>query len=201
MKLNFLLFICLLQICCKKEQGSLATMSKSPSPYTQQYPQLDHLFKKHPTYIASSFDFPVGKPDAKGYYNAQHFGENAHLGEDWNGIKGGNSDLGDPIYAIANGYVSFAQDIGGGWGHVIRIIHQYKGSYYESVYAHCHTIAVKKGDLLHKGTPIGTIGNAHGKYYAHLHLEIRNHIFMDIGQGYSNDTKGYIHPTNFINSN
>ena len=61
--------------------------------------------------IANHFDFPVGKPDAKGYYNAQAFGKNNHLGDDWNAVTGGNSDLGDPIYAIANGKVTFAEDI------------------------------------------------------------------------------------------
>ncbi|WP_240642318.1 hypothetical protein [Nonlabens xiamenensis] len=32
--------------------------------------------------LALSFDFPVGKPEAKGYYNAQAFGVNDHLGDD-----------------------------------------------------------------------------------------------------------------------
>jgi len=71
--------------------------------------------------VANQFDYPVGKPDAKGYYNAQKFGVNLHLGEDWNAVTGGNSDLGDPIFSIANGFVDFAEDVGGGWGNVIRI--------------------------------------------------------------------------------
>ncbi len=29
--------------------------------------------------LSDAFDFPVGKPDAKKYYNAQKFGKNAHL--------------------------------------------------------------------------------------------------------------------------
>ena len=69
--------------------------------------------------FTNGFDFPVGKPDATAYYNAQGFTENGHLGEDWNGIGGGNTDLGDPIYAVANGYVSFSENVNGGWGNVI----------------------------------------------------------------------------------
>src|SRR5690554_7245335 len=92
-------------------------------------------------YITNGFDFPVGKPNAKNYYNAQAFGENYHLGDDWNGNGGGNTDLGDPIYAIANGYVISAKDIRGGWGNVIRIIHVLSnGEIYESIYAHCNEI-------------------------------------------------------------
>ena len=73
--------------------------------------------------IASSFDMPVGVPNSKGYYNAQPFGKNNHLGDDWNGTGGGNSDLGDPIYAIANGKITFSHNIAGGWGNVIKICH------------------------------------------------------------------------------
>ncbi|WP_299440542.1 M23 family metallopeptidase [uncultured Aquimarina sp.] len=162
------------------------------------YARYDSLFNKHKEFIVTDFDFPVGKPNATGYYNAQKFKENNHLGDDWNGVGGGNSDLGDAIYSIANGYVSFAEDIGGGWGNVIRIIHKYKGNYYESVYAHCQSIKVKEGDFLKKGTLIATIGNANGQYLAHLHLELRDDIFMSIGGGYSENTKGYLDPTKFI---
>ena len=74
-------------------------------------------------YISDGFDFPVEKPIAKGYYDAQPFGKNNHLGSDWNGIGGGDTDLGDAIYATANGYVNFVGDLRGGWGKVIRITH------------------------------------------------------------------------------
>lgn len=161
----------------------------------------DSIFETNPKFIARSFDFPVGKPNGSGYYNAQGFGKNNHLGDDWNGTGGGNTDLGDPIYAIANGYVSFADDIGGGWGNVIRIIHYYQNTYYESVYAHCQHLNITKGSLIKKGQLIGKIGNANGLYYAHLHLEIRDNIFMDIGGGYSEDTSGYLDPSQFIKNN
>ncbi len=166
-----------------------------------KYHKYDSLFKSHPELIANNFDFPIGKPNAKGYYNAQKFRQNNHLGDDWNGVHGGNTDLGDSIYTIANGYVSFSEDIGGGWGNVIRIIHKFKNHYYESVYAHCNTIKVKKGDFIKRGTLIGTIGNANGIYLAHLHLEIRDNIFMGIGVGYAEDASGYLDPTKFIKNN
>ena len=166
----------------------------SNSPY-------DALFAQNAGYTATRFDFPVGKPDAKGYYNAQRFGKNTHLGDDWNGRGGGNTDFGDPVYAIANGYVSAAADLGGGWGNVIRIVHKSPGTrwrYVESLYAHCDRIEVKKGDWVRRGARIGTIGDNHGQYYAHLHLEIRHTPDLPLGGGYGRDTSGYLDPSWFI---
>ena len=151
--------------------------------------------------FTNGFDFPVGKPNAQGYYNAQKFTVNNHLGDDWNGTGGGNSDLGDPIYSIANGYVSFAENVHGGWGKVIRIVHYIsKEKKVESLYAHCQNMYINKGDYVSKGQQIGTIGNNDGMYLAHLHFEIRDKLNLPIGPGYSDDTRGYLDPTVFINS-
>lgn len=161
------------------------------------------LFAQHPTYCSDGFDFPVGPPSAKGYYNAQGFGKNYHLGDDWNGVGGGNSDLGDPIHVIANGYVVEASENGLGWGNVIRVIHyiKEKDQLVESLYAHCDTMLVKSGTWVKRGEKIGTIGNAHGTYWAHLHLELRTTVDMDLGGGYSEETKGFTDPTAFIKAN
>lgn len=155
-------------------------------------------------FIADGFDFPVGKPDGNGYYNAQPFQENHHLGEDWNGKGGGNTDFGDTVYAIGNGYVSFASDAGTGWGNVVRIIHRLNNDtlpVIESLYAHCHEMKVNAGDFVKRGQAIGTIGNADGRYLAHLHFELRSQINMELGGGYSSDTQGFLNPTDFISAN
>jgi len=130
------------------------------------------------------FDFPVGAPDAKGYYNAQKFGQNNHLGDDWNGVGGGNSDLGDTIFATANGVCSEAVNFYGGWGKVIRIQHQTNSfEKYESLYAHMQSILVQKGDTIYRGQPIGAMGTAEGVYLAHLHFEIRDRWNHKLGGG------------------
>ena len=59
---------------------------------------------------------------------------------------------------------------------------------------------MSEGQEVSKGIKIGTIGNADGIYLAHLHLEIRDKINMDMGGGYSENTKGYLDPTLFINT-
>jgi murein DD-endopeptidase MepM/ murein hydrolase activator NlpD len=148
------------------------------------------------------FDFPVGKPDANGFYDAQPFTENNHLGSDWNGVKGGNTDLGEPVYAAADGVVSFAEEVGGGWGKVVRVTScvqgQEKNSEVEALYAHFDTITVKSGQRLTRGEQIGTIGTANGQYLAHLHFEVRERPGLPIGGGYSEDTTGYLDPTKFV---
>ena len=155
------------------------------------------LFTKNPQYIADGFDFPVGAPDAQGYRDAQPFGENNHSGEDWNGKNGGDTDLGDPIYAIANGWVSEAENQGGGWCNVMRIIHLNDGSLIESLYAHNEIMLKKKGDWVYRGEQIATIGKC-ANYYAHLHFELRTTPGLPLGNGYSSQLEGFVSPTTYI---
>jgi len=151
--------------------------------------------------LADGFDYPVGSGTAKDYYDAQPFLKNNHLGSDWNSVKGGNSDLGSKIHSIGHGIVSESKDYGGGWGKVIRVLHFYDGWFYESLYAHCKDMHVKKGDFIKRGEVIGTIGNVNGKYLAHLHFEIRKKLFLPLGKGYGKDISGHVNPTQFIKHN
>ncbi|MGK0387630.1 MAG: murein DD-endopeptidase MepM/ murein hydrolase activator NlpD [Maribacter sp.] len=157
-------------------------------------------------YISDGFDYPVGIPDGKGYYNAQAFTKNYHLGDDWNGVGGGDSDYGDHFHAVSHGYVTFTGDLErrSGWGKVIRILHKMDNhplEYVESLYAHCSDMKVKEGDYVKKGQIVGAIGNADGLYKSHLHFEVRDNIFMGIGAGYSSYFDGYLNPTMFIDAN
>jgi hypothetical protein len=75
---------------------------------------------------AARFDFPLGSENGAMAYNAQRFTENHHLGDDLNGIGGEDSDLGDPIYAVADGLVLLARDGGSGLGeycHCVACLH------------------------------------------------------------------------------
>ncbi|MFK7972357.1 MAG: M23 family metallopeptidase [Bacteroidia bacterium] len=154
---------------------------------------------------ADGFDFPVGPPSAKGYYNAQPFGKNFHLGDDWNGVGGGNTDMGDSVFCIAHGVVLEAENLGGGWGNVLRIGHRMpsgnKFKAVESLYAHLLDFSVQPGDTLRRGDFVGRIGNANGQYLAHLHLEIRDTVGQELGGGYSQHIQGYLDPTMFIKKN
>jgi murein DD-endopeptidase MepM/ murein hydrolase activator NlpD len=191
MKIQFFLLLMLLMGCYSHEKNTRQIETENQTKLSVNDDTIQ---------FTNGFDFPVGKPDATAYYNAQSFTENGHLGEDWNGIGGGNTDLGDPIYAVANGYVSFSENVNGGWGNVIRIIHFIDSNkQVESLYAHCDKRLVQEGEFVRKGTQIGTIGTNDGQYFAHLHFELRNIVNLPIGGGYSSNTEGYLDPTTFIN--
>lgn len=187
----------------------LAHSERLDTNANQQFPHIsdrlfDSIFHFNPQYVADGFDFPVGKPDAVDYYLARKFGQKRHLGEDWNGKGGGNTDLGDPVYSTANGLVTFVDDICCGWGKVIRVAHRMPGQqqykYVESIYAHLKDVHVKTGDFVNRGDQIGSIGTANGKYAAHLHLELRDFVNMALGPGYSDDQFGFLDPSSFINT-
>jgi murein DD-endopeptidase MepM/ murein hydrolase activator NlpD len=200
-RLRFLLFLSflMLQHSCAAQPEKVEEVVEKTITVSEKY---QTIFDKNPDYLSDGFDFPVGKPNGSGYYNAQGFGgKRHHLGDDWNGNEGGNNDLGHPIFAVSNGIVSEAFDRKGGWGKIVRIVHAHNGKFYESFYAHCNEMTVKKGDLIKRGQKIATIGNNDGMYLAHLHFEIRSEPDMPTGGGYSRDNTGYLDPTVFIKSN
>jgi hypothetical protein len=152
--------------------------------------------------IAARFDFPLGSENGAMAYNAQRFTENHHLGDDLNGIGGENSDLGDPIYAVGDGRVLLGREVGAGWGNVIILLHAYNENgerkYVQSYYAHLESILVHTGEDVRRGQKIATVGTAGGRYFAHLHFEMREFITPFIGPGYRADTRGWLDPTAFI---
>jgi murein DD-endopeptidase MepM/ murein hydrolase activator NlpD len=151
---------------------------------------------------AARFDFPIGSENGAFAYNAQPFTDNRHLGDDLNGIGGENSDLGDPVFAVADGTVVFADEAGPGWGNVIIVLHAYDEDgtrkFVESYYGHVETIMVERKQPVHRGQQIATIGTAEGRYWAHLHFEMREFTTPFIGPGYREDTTGWINPSAFI---
>lgn len=153
--------------------------------------------------VADSFGLPVGIENGKRYYKARGFRPNGHLGEDWNGVAGGDTDLGDPVHATANGLVVYAQDFRAGWGNVVIIRHAYneRGDtrFVDSLYGHLDRIAVREGQRIERGARVGTIGTGHGRYPAHLHFEMRKNIQIGMFRSrFPRDFSAYHDPTQFI---
>lgn len=156
--------------------------------------------------LADGFDFPVGKPDAAGYHKARGYFPNGHLGEDWNGNGGGDTDLGAPIYACARGVVILSANIGVGWGNCILVRHVYREpdgrvAMVDSLYAHLHQRVVKLHDLVEKGQLVGTMGGNNGMYFVHLHFEMRKNLRVGMNRSqFPRDNSVYYSPTAFINA-
>ncbi len=156
--------------------------------------------------LADGFDYPVGKPDANGYHKARGYSANGHMGEDWNGNGGGDTDLNDPIYSTARGIVVVSEDVKVGWGNCIIVRHAYRDStgkiqMVDSQYGHLEKRIASVGDIVERGQVIGLMGGNHGMYPVHLHFEMRKnlHIGMNRGQ-FARDDTNYYSPSAFIAS-
>lgn len=168
--------------------------------------------------IATRFEHPLGNGvltqtrfDSDGYYVATKHGQalsggGYHLGEDWNGDGGGNTDLGDPIHAAANGRVVYAGNAGGAWGNVVILQHTLpNGSIVSSLYGHLDSITVRYGQSVAIGQNIGEIGATGNATTAHLHFSIYLGAQTQPGAGQTTapdpDThgSGYVDPTWYIN--
>ena len=156
--------------------------------------------------LADGFDFPVGKPDAEGYYKSRGFWPNGHLGEDWNGRGGGDSDLGDPIYSMGRGIVVLSENVGVGWGNCVIVRHAYRDEsgkieMVDSLYGHLQQRNVKLHQAVERGQQVGTMGSNNGMYYVHLHFEIRKNLRIGMNRSqFARDYSNYYSPTQFINA-
>lgn len=158
--------------------------------------------------VAKTFAYPIGKSetvtqkkDKDDWYNALDFGENDHLGEDWNKNTGGNTDCGEPVYAAAYGTIAYAADAGPGWGNVVIIEHTLpSGKKVQTLYGHMQEILKSTGEVRSR-EQIGKIGNANGRYFCHLHFELRTEecpMWNKAGNGYAAERKGWLDPSDFI---
>ena len=141
---------------------------------------------------AARFDPPLGSEQGALVYNAQKFFEmndsrgGHHTGDDLNGIGGANTDLGDPVFAVADGLVVFAGEPSPDWGKVVVIAHLAPdGTPMQSMVAHLDRIDAKQDALVWRGEKIGTVGTAGGRYPAHLHFEMLASDGIDLGAGYA----------------
>lgn len=123
--------------------------------------------------------YPTGLSEEdfkKNWYIAQGFGVGTsygfHEGPDINLKTGGNTDLGQPLYAVGDGkivYYHSASHPTNGFGlHMVLEVETKLGKRWFH-YCHCQTITnslkrVKEGEV------IGTLGKSGGQQFAHLHF-------------------------------
>src|SRR3989344_3025819 len=159
--------------------------------------------------VAMDFSLPV-RP-ASGYYNASPFlalyKNKLHMGEDWNGNKGGSTDYGKPVYPMAAGKVVKVLDPiqKGSVGKVVVIKHLLPDNQVVySYYFHLSKILVKINELVFPAKPLGKIGDANSYYAgaAHLHFELRR-VNQTMSSNYSPTltiatVRKYLDPSLFI---
>ena len=150
---------------------------------------------------ADEFDTPLRPPDGQGAFVTLPFGVEGHLGEDWTVAKG-DAGLGEPVYSVADGWVSVAQDFENAWGKVAFVCYRLPSGrwppFVEVMYAQLQSLKVNPGQLVKRGEEIGTMGNANGTYKAHLHWEVRQTVGKGIGAGFDTKNDGWLEPSAFI---
>ncbi|MBT8037561.1 MAG: M23 family metallopeptidase [Verrucomicrobiae bacterium] len=169
----------------------LPSPSETTAPFDPRFIQLT-AFERATIPTATRMAPPMGTEAAGLTYNAQPFWSlntqrgGHHTGDDINGIGGMNTDLDDPVYAIANGLVVYRGQPSPGWGKTLILAHRTpQGQILLSMYSHLHQNNSPYGDLVHLGETIGTVGTANLNYLAHLHLEMRDSTGIYIGPGYN----------------
>jgi hypothetical protein len=99
-----------------------------------------------------------------------------HTGVDLNLTLTNNydADARAPVYAVANGVVTFADRVSNStWGNLVVIDHTLPdGKVVFSRYGHVETMLVKRGDQVKIGQQIATVGNSFGRFAYHLHFDI-----------------------------
>lgn len=98
----------------------------------------------------------------------------SEYGERWGKTHKGldlAAELGEPVYAIADGEVIYAGNGLRGYGNVIILRHDRNLS---SLYAHNNELKVKQGDLVKQGTQIAILGSTGHSTGPHVHFEIRD---------------------------
>jgi murein DD-endopeptidase MepM/ murein hydrolase activator NlpD len=98
----------------------------------------------------------------------------SEFGERWGKVHKGMdmaADVGEPVFAIADGEVIYAGDGLRGYGNVVILRHDKKTS---SLYAHNSELKVKQGDVVKQGTLIALLGSTGHSTGPHVHFEIRD---------------------------
>ena len=109
------------------------------------------------------------------YYNLPSGSAAYHTGADLNNNRPyWDADAGSPVFAIANGTVTFAELVPTGtWGRLAVIRHeQPDGKIVHSRYGHLATLNVHAGQSVLIGDLIGTVGGKEWNLPNHLHFDI-----------------------------
>jgi murein DD-endopeptidase MepM/ murein hydrolase activator NlpD len=160
--------------------------------------------------VADEFDTPLRPPDGAGAVISFPFQEKGNLGESWTTAKG-DAALGEPVYSVADGWVSVSQDFANAFGKAVFICYRLPEGrwppFVEVMYAELDSIDVRAGQFVKRGQRIGAVGNAGGTYSvasgaagASLRWEVRQTVGMGLGPGFEANASGWLGPSDFISA-
>jgi murein DD-endopeptidase MepM/ murein hydrolase activator NlpD len=141
---------------------SLSEASVQTTPWTTQTQVTATPSDNSPAVTAEQFQWPTNQREISGW-TYHDPGNPGHIGLDIGAEKW------DPIVAVADGKVVFA-DWAGGYGNLVILDHT---DGWRSYYAHLTQIAVDIGQAVRQGETLGGAGTTGHSTGTHLHFELR----------------------------
>jgi len=147
----------------------LSRLEREVELQKKSYEEIAKRYEYNKTFF---MHLPAIKPCA-GEYSLRGYGMRIHpvLGV-WRMHEGLDiiTDVGTPVYATADGTVSFAGRTASGYGAVVEIDHGYG---YTTLYAHLSQVRVRSGQKVKRGELIARSGRSGLVSGPHLHYEVR----------------------------
>ncbi len=138
----------------EKSYVAVEALVKDKATMLAHTPAIQPVHNRDLNRIASGFGIRIDP-----IYKTQKF----HQGLDFTAPQG------TPIYATANGRVSFAGNKGNGYGNYVTIDHGYG---YQTLYGHMVRVKVPTGKFVKRGEIIGWVGNTGKSTGPHCHYEV-----------------------------
>lgn len=138
----------------RQSYDTLQRLVASKEQMLASIPAIQPISDKNLDYVASGFGYRIDP-----IYKTPKM----HTGLDF------AAPIGTPIYATANGRVTFTGFEEGGYGNHIIVNHGYG---YETLYGHMVRIKAKRGAVVKRGEILGWVGNTGKSTGPHLHYEV-----------------------------
>jgi murein DD-endopeptidase MepM/ murein hydrolase activator NlpD len=169
-------------------------------PSTIEWRAFFQDYVRHALKPAGTFDWPLFPPDGDGSFIAKAYREKGSLGETWRAEPGKKADA-IPVHAVADGWVSLADDFSSQWGFVVMTIHRVSDDGYpdsvEVMYANLGRIAVRQAQFVSKGEVLGWLTPDAPDGQA-LYFEIREEVGLGLGPSDAGDDLGWTKPSEFL---
>lgn len=145
---------------------TFSTKGEEPDPDSLRANSILERMDRMNLYRIAVDKLPLAMPVKSSFRYTSGFGKRwgrMHSGTDF------ASSYGTPVYATADGVVTFAGWLSG-YGRLVKIEHAFG---FETRYAHQSKLRVKVGQKVSRGERIGDMGNSGNSTGTHLHYEVR----------------------------